>query len=586
MGFEAWLTVAVVAGIFGLLMTDRFSAELVVLGGLVVLLVAGVLKPAEAFAGFANPGVVSLAGLYLISAGLRDTGALDRPAQWLLSRTESITSARRRLTVVATGVSAFINNTPLVALLMPVASAWARRRGLSNRGLLLPLSYATILGGTCTLIGTSVHLVTHGLLLDRGLPGLGFFELTPIGVPLVVVCLPVMWWLARRLLDAPQGDAQKAEAERREYTADLTVTPDAPFLGQSVEAAGLRHLPGLFLVRLQRGERVVAPVGPDEVLLAGDLLTFAGVLDTIVDLQRRRGFAPPQVRHATEEWMLHEAVVSGHSQLEGRGIREVGFRTLFGAAVVAVHRRGERIEERIGNIVLRHGDTLLLLAPPGFAAAFRDSNDFYLVSEVPDTTRPRHRRAPIALAVLLAVILLNAFQIMPLVSAAAAGAVVIVLTGCLSPGQAHRAIDASVLAVVAGSLGIARALEQTGVARTFAEALLSFAGDVGPIFLLAAVYLSGTLLTELITNAAAAALLLPIALAVADAAHLDARPFILAATTACAVSLATPIGYQTNMMVFGPGGYRFIDFVKMGVALQLLAAAVAIPTLSLLYGLW
>lgn len=585
MGFEAWLTIGVVSVIFGLLVTDRYSAEMVVMGGLVVLLVAGVVAPSVAFAGFANPGVVSLAALYLVSAGLRETGALDTPAQWLLARANTTPVARRRLTLVTSGLSAFINNTPLVALLMPLATGWARRHNGSNRGLLLPLSYAAVLGGTCTLIGTSVHLVTHGLLLERGLPGLTFFELTPIGVPMLVVCLPMLWWLAKRILDPKAKDAQTVEQVRREYTTDLTVTADAPFLGQSLEAAGLRHLPGLFLIRIQRADRVLAPVAPEEVLQAGDLLTFAGVLDTIVDLQRRRGFAAPQAHHAAAEWVLHEAVVSGGSRLEGRGIREMGFRRKYGAAVVAVHRRGGHIEERIGNIVLRHGDTLLLLAPPDFSRTFRDSPDFYLVSEVPDTARPRHNRAPLALATLAAVIALNAFQVLPLVTAAAAGAMVVVLTGCISPGQARRSIDMSVLVVVACSLGIARALEHTGVARLVAEGLVHLTGSLGSVGILAAVYLCGMLLTELITNSAAAALLLPVALAVAQAAHLDPRPFILATTLSAAVSLATPLGYQTNMMVFGPGGYRFTDFLKMGVPLQIMAGTTAVTMLSWIYGL-
>lgn len=582
---QAWWTIAVAVSVFVALATDRFSSEVVVVGGLVALLVSGILTPEAAFAGFSNPGVIALAGMYVITAGLRETGAMDGLARWLLRRAERVPQARRRLTLVTTAASAFLNNTPIVALTMPIAGAWARRNGHAVRGLLMPLSYAAVLGGACTLLGTATHLVVHGLLLERGLPGMSLFELLPIGLPIVLICLPASWLLARRLLDRTASGPTTLEEARREYTADLRVTADAPFLGQSVEEAGLRHLPGLFLVRIERADGFIAPVGPRERLQAGDRLTFAGLIDTLVDLQRRKGLVTPQAEHADSAWVLHEAVISRGSRLLGRGIREMRFRTRYNAAVVAVHRHGEQIEERIGDIVLRHGDTLLLHAPPGFARAWRDSPDFYLVSEMADSSRPRHGRAPIAALIMAAVVALAGAQVIPLASAAAAGALLIVITGCLSPGQARRAVDLSVLVVIAAALAIARALESTGAAQALAEGLVDLTAGFGPLALLACVYVAGMLLTEMITNTAAAALLFPIALSVAASAGLDPRPFALATSVACAISLATPLGYQTNMMVFGPGGYRFADFFRMGAPLQLLAAVIAIAALGWRYGL-
>lgn len=582
----AWWTIVVAMGVFVALASDRVSAEVAVLGGLVALLVSGVLTPEAAFAGFSNPGVVALAGLYVITAGLRETGAMDGIAGWLLRTARTVPQARRRLTITTTAASAFLNNTPIVALTMPIASAWARRHDVSVRGLLMPLSYAAVFGGACTLLGTATHLVVHGLLIERGLPGMGLFELLPIGLPVALVCLPALWWLARRRLDPAGDDPVSHDEARREYTADLRVTADAPFLGQSVEDAGLRQLAGLFLVRIERAERIIAPVAPTERLQAGDRLTFAGLVDTLVDLQRRKGLVAPLAEHADSEWIMHEAVISRGSRLVGRGIREMGFRTRYNAAVVAVHRHGEHIEERIGDIVLRQGDTLLLHAPRGFARAWRDSADFYLVSEMPDTARPRHSRAIFAAGIMFAVIAIAAFKLLPLASAAVAGALATVVTGCLSPGHARRSIELSVLIVIAAALGIARALEQTGAAAALASGLVEITAGLGPLALLTCVYLAGTILTELITNTAAAALLFPIAISVATSAQLDPRPFALATSVAAAISLATPLGYQTNMMVFGPGGYRFSDFFKMGAPLQLLAAAVAISMISWRYGLF
>ncbi len=585
MALEAWITVGVVAGVFALLVADRFPSEGILMGALVALMVGGVLEPGEAFAGFSNPAVIALGGLYVLTGALRETGALDRPAQRLLAGVSTAGRARRRLTGVTAPLSAFLNNTPIVAMLMPIAASWARHTGNSPRELLLPLSYAAVLGGTCTLFGTATHLVVDGALVERGLPGLGVFELAPIGIPIVLVGLPLTGWLASRLLRAQADEAPADDAElRREYTSDLIVTADSPLSGSTVEDAGLRHLAGLFLVRIERGATVFAPVGPDVVLRPGDRLTFAGILDTIIELQRRRGLAPADAE-SVSDWVLHEAVISRGSPLVGVSIREANFRGRYNAAVVAVHRHGDHIEKKLGDIVLRHGDTLLLQANPGFARSFRDARDFYLISEVAEATRPRHARAPVALGCMVGVIALAAADVLPLAAAAVTGAMVAVLAGCLSFGSARRAIDITVLVVVACALGLGRAVEQTGLATLIADGVSAVAGGLDPILLLAVIYLAGMVLTELITNTAAAALLLPIALAVAGDAGLDPRPFVLATSIAASLSLATPLGYQTNMMVYGPGGYRFTDFLRMGLPVQLACGVVAVGTLTLLYGL-
>jgi di/tricarboxylate transporter len=581
--FGGYLTIAVVVGAVILMATDRFPSEGIMMGGLVVLLAFGVLPPEEAFLGFANPAVLALAGLYVLTSALRETGALDLTAQRLLASVNRVAQGRRRLTLVAAPLSAFLNNTPVVAMLMPLASTWARRRGVSVRGLLLPLSYAAVLGGTCTLLGTATHLVVHGLLVSRGLPGLGVFELLPIGLAMTAVGLPTLWWMATRYLKEPAGPEAGGDARRREYTTDLLVPARSPLIGKTVEEADLRHLEGLFLIRIERAGRVIAPVGPGERLLDGDRLSFAGILSTIVDLQRRRGLEPAETDGPQTEWVLHEAVVSRASPLVGKSIREANFRGAYNAAVVAVHRHGGAISKKLGDIVLRHGDTLLLQAAPGFARSFRDVPDFYLISEVEDASRPRHGRALVALAIMGGMVVVAATGAAPLATAALAAAMLAVALGCTSFGAARRAIDLSVLVVIAAAMGLARAFEVTGVAEVVAQGLGGLAMHLGPVGMLAAVSVLGMVLTEFITNTAAAALLLPIALAMAAQGDLDYRPFVLATSISAAVSLSTPLGYQTNMMVYGPGGYRFMDFVRMGVPIQLLCGSVAVAMLSWLY---
>ena len=593
MGLDALLCAIVIVGVFAVLATDRLSSDVVVVGGLVTLLVLGVLDPSQAFAGFANPAVIALGGLYIITAALRETGALDRPAHRLLASATDVPSARRRLTSVTTVLSAFLNNTPIVAMLMPVASRWARQRGFSAHALLLPLSYAAVFGGVCTLLGTATHLVVHGLLLERGMPGLGLFEMAPIGIPVALVGLPLTWFLAARLLRRPDIGGLGTSDARREYFTDVRLTAESALVDRTIGDAGLRQLQGLFLVRVERapdddpGEppRVIAPVHPGVVLRAGDTLTFVGVLDTIVDLQKQRGIEAVDVDQDDRDWVLHEAVVSRGSPLVGRNVREANFRGRYNAVVVAVHRHGEHIEAKIGDIVMRHGDTLLLQATPGFARTFRDSNHFYLVSEVASGARPRHRRAPVAVAVALGVVGVAAVGLLDLATAAAAGSLLMVATGCLAPGQARRAIDLSVLAVIGAALGLAKAFEQTGLAGALADIVMLAAPSLGTVGTLAVVYAVGMLLTEVVTNTAAAALLLPVALAVSATLGADPRAFALATTIAASLSLATPLGYQTNMMVYGPGGYRFTDFVRMGVPIQLVLGAVAVAALTIRYGL-
>ncbi len=581
MTFAAVLTLCVIVGVFALLATDRFSAELILVGGVVVLLLAGVLTPRTAFAGFANPGVVALAGLYIVMGALRETGAFDGPAHRLLRSARTVPSARRRLSWVTAPLSAFFNNTPIVALLMPIAASWARRRDQSVRGLLLPLSYAAVLGGTCTLIGTATHMVVHGLLLDHGQPGLGMFELLPIGLPVVLVGVPLTGWLAQRLL----RDDRDTPTERaaRAFIGALRVTSGAEWIGQPLEDTGLLSLQGTTLLRIDRRGGTL-PAVPGLRVAVDDVLVFAGDRATLSDLHQRRGLSATDGPSGVG-WALHEAVISRGSRLEGRRLADIGFRARYQAAVVAIHRRGAPMAARLEQVRLRHGDTLLIQAAPGFAATYRDAPEFYLVTELPGARRPRHDRAPVAALTLAGVVLAVALLGVPMATAAVTGALVVVAGGCLSPGAARRSVELSVLTVIASALALAHALEQTGLAAMAAEAVLGAATGLSPLALLTVVYLSGMVLTELITNTAAAALVLPFALALADGAHLDPRPFALATTISAAISLATPLGYQTNMMVYGPGGYRFRDFLKVGVPVQLACAATALTALAVRYGL-
>jgi di/tricarboxylate transporter len=581
MSWEAIFTFSLITIGIIVLIRDVFTPDLVFLGILASLMAVGILSPAEALVGFSNTEVIAIGALFVVAGAMKNTGALGFFAARVFGHIGN--TPRRALVKMMlplAGISAFLNNTPIVAMFMPVVVDWARRNRVSPSRFLIPLSYATILGGTCTLIGTSTNLVVSGLMTNAGLPGMSFFELSVVGVPCAIVGIGFIAAFARRLLPNRKELLESLGEHRREYLVEMEVLPDCLLAGQRVEQAGLRHLPGLFLVRIERADEVVAPVGPEERIKVADRLVFTGVVSTILDLQKIRGLVPAGDHRDGHtgflaENNLCEAVVSEDSPLIGNTIRDANFRTRYGAAVVAVHRGGKRLSGKIGDIVVRPGDTLLLEASPGFLRAYRYSSDFYLVSEVPESSPPRYDKAVPALVILVALITVVTAEVLPMVTAALLAAFAVMLLGCLSIGEMRGTVDMSVLVLIAAALGVSKALEKTGVAADIASVLVQSGLHLGPVGVLAMVYLATLIFTELLSNAAAAALVFPVALEAARQLGVDARPFAIAITVAASAAFASPIGYQTHLMVYGPGGYRFSDFLKIGVPLDLIVFVIA-----------
>jgi len=583
MEWQAWLTLAVLLAMIAAMAREIAGPDVVLMGGLVVLASAGVLTPKETFAGFANESMLTVGALLVLSAALRDTGALEATFGRIFGRTRSERMGLIRMMFPIAAVSAFLNNTTIVAMMTPVVIDWAHRNRMSPGRFLIPLSYATILGGVITIIGTSTNLTVAGLMIQSGMAPMGFFELAPIGIPICVAGLAYLLWASPKLLPARKEPTENLGEARREYTVAMIVEVRSPLANRTVEDAGLRHLPGLFLVEVDRGGRVITPVASDEVILESDRLVFAGVVDTIVDLSRIRGLVPAsddeRPAPADPGRRLIEAVVSHSSPLVGRSIRDAAFRTVYDAAVIAVHRNGERVGGKIGDIVLRPGDTLLLQTSPGFLRVHRNSPDFYLVSELPETENPRYDRAWVALAILAALVAIVTLEWLPISVAAFVAAGALVATRCITAAQARRSIEWSILIVIAAALGIGTAMEKTGVAAATAAQLTSLVGDVGPLASLALIYFVTVLLTEAISNNAAAALMFPISIATAGQLGVDPRGFVMAVTVAASCGFATPIGYQTHLIVYGPGGYRFSDFVRVGLPLDLLCGLVALAVI-------
>jgi di/tricarboxylate transporter len=592
LGPGAWFTLALTAAVLLALVRDWAPPDVVFLGAAVLLAMVGVLEPSEAFAGFANPGVLTVAGMFVVAAGLRETGVLDVLGDWLLGRVATAGGARARLAAMVLPSSAVVNNTPIVAMLMPVVVDWCRRQRVSPSTLLMHLSFLSILGGCCTLIGTSTNLVVHGLLLKQGAPGLGFFELGLAGIPCALAGAAYLLGVAPRWMPMRKDVRQQLSESRREYLSELRVAPECKLVGKTVEEAGLRHLPGLFLIEIDRDGEAIGPVEPDVEIHAGDRLVFTGDVSTITELEKIPGLMPaaqPDYEISGGSGIdrpghrLCEAVVSSASPLVNTSVREAGFRGMYDAAVVAVHRNGERLAGKVGDIVLRPGDTLLLQVGPDFSRSFRDHRDFYLVSEVEGSTTPRHRHAWIAAIITgLLVLSIASGLIEPAVAALLAGGLM-VATRCLGRPEALRSVEWPVLLAIASSLGLAEAMSKTGAAAAGAELLVSLTRSLGPIATLAALYLGTMILNELVTNNAAAALAFPLALESARVLGVDPRPFVIAITLAASFAFASPIGYQTHMMVYGPGGYRYGDFVRIGAPLNLLLWVVATILVPLIW---
>jgi di/tricarboxylate transporter len=601
MGWDAWFTAVVIIAMLAVLARGRYGTDIVMLLTVTVFVVSGIVSPTDAFKGFSNTGLVTVAFLYVVATGLQETGGMSLVTSRLLGRPKTIFAAQARLIPPVVGLSAFMNNTPLVAMFIPVLRELSRITRIPAAYLLMPLSFAAILGGVCTLIGTSTNLVVYSLIegynkdhKDAPLEQMGMWTITWVGVPVAIAGIAYMLLLGRKLIPV-RDTAESGGGEAREYTASMRVPAGSPLSGKTIEAAGLRHLPGLFLSRIERETESIVAVGPEVEMRENDHLIFVGQIDSIVDLQKIKGLAPLDGEGDSGRYRpkmrLVEAVVSSSSPLVGRSIREAGIRTRYGAVVVAVHRLGHRLTGKIGDIEIRPGDTLLLETDMTFLRRHRRSTDFYLVSELEGTATLRHERGWVALAILLGLIVMLSVGELPYIGkvpevvSAMVAAAAMILTRCCTGPQARAGMEWPVLIVIGASFGLGKAMENTGLALTIAQNLSAFAAPYGPWALIGVVYVLTLGFTTLINNNAAAALMFPIVLPIAQAGGYHFMPFAVTIALAASLEFMTPLGYQTNLMVMRPGAYRFFDFTRFGGPLTVLCALVAIGVLPIVFPL-
>lgn len=583
MSLDAWITLGVLCAMVAGLVSGKLSPPAGVIGASALLYVIGVTTAQQAFSGFANTAPITVAGLYVVAGAIDRTGALEPVVSRLLAEPRSVRTDLARLVLPAAGGSAFLANTPIVAMLTPAVTRWADATGRSASTFLIPLSYATILGGAMTAIGTSTNLVASGLLVESGSDPLGLFELLPIAAPLAAVGLVMIVLLAPRML--PERRRPRSAETGRSFTVSMLVEAGGPIDGETAEDAGLRDLSGLYLAEVVRGDSVIAPVGRSQMLSGGDRLVFAGQVDDIVELQSIAGLVHTEATEVLTDRSgtgFFEVVLGPSSPLVGRTAAEVGFRKRYGGAILAIHRSGRPVESTLGSVRFRAGDTLLVVAERGFRVRWKDTGEFLLVSRLDAAMPAPTSRSPWALAALGLIVILPLLGWLTVSRATILAALLVVGAGVLRPREARDAVDVNVVLMIGGAFGLGAAVSESGLADTVANGLLSGFGWAGAIGAAVGVVVATMILTELVTNAAAVVLIFPIALDIAERSDLDPRVLIMGAAVAGSASFLTPVGYQTNMMVYGPGGYRFSDYLRLGIPLSLVTVAVVSALVTVL----
>lgn len=552
----------------------------------VALLLGGIITPEEFLKGLSNQQIILIFLLVLITAGIRNiygSGFFDR----LFNPRLSPRAFLARMMITVSSVSAFLNNTPIVAFMIPYVKDWAEKTGQPASKFLIPLSFATILGGMITVIGTSTNLVLAGLISEYKLPMLNFTDFLFLGLLVTVAGFLYLYFVAFRLLPSNANKIEDLRENLKEYIVETEISANSSLVGKTVKEAGLRNLKEVFLVEIIRDGKVISPVSPEERLEAGDTLFFSGNTQSIYNLIKRdNGISIPTeaTRDLEEQFNFVEAVIPAHSELVGVRIKDSDFRKRYDASIIAIHRNGKRVPGKVGEMQLAGGDFLLLLAGENGESRNHEKDLFFL--SVPKKVRPvREKWAGKAGLLGFLLLVLGVIGVFPLFHVCVVVLAGLVFLGILGLSDIRREFDLSLLVVLVCSLALGVALEKSGTAALIAQGLIGASAQAGSILVLTVLFISTTMLTALITNPAAVSIVFPIAMSIAEQMRLEYTPFMVAIAFAASGDFMTPIGYQTNLMVYGPGGYTFKDFFRVGTPLTALYAIICIIFISVYYKL-
>ena len=570
---EGLIVMAILVGVVVLFVSEKYPLDIVAMLGLGVLLVLGLVTIGEGFSGFSNPATLTVAAMFVLSAGLQKTGATATVGRLMVRFSRNHYTALVVIMVTVTVMSAFVNNTAAVAVFIPLVTVLANRRRIAASKLLIPLSYASQFGGVCTLIGTSTNLLVSSISEEAGHGAFSMFEFTRMGLVLFAAGVAFFLLFGRWLLPARPTPELSIAYHLGEYITELRVRGGSPLVGKSVLESRLGEDHDITVLKVRNaGEDGWAPLR--RTLQPDDVLLVRGSLPDIIRLRGTMGLrinADFELRDDTlqsEDLRVVQALVAPGSRLVGNTLKETDFRNRYRALVLGMQRKGEAINDKLSSIRLRLGDALLIQAHEAQIRDLRRGSDLIVLNEVPGSVL--RDKAPWAIGILVVVVGLAAFDILPILVAALLGCVALVMTRILQPEDVYRAINWQVIFLLAGVLPLGVAMHTSGAAGWLAEQTVALVGDLGPVAVLAAFYLLTAIMTETMSNAAAAVLLAPIAISTSEQIGVDPKPFLMAITFAASTGFSTPVGYQTNTMIYNPGGYKYTDFLRAGVPLNLI----------------
>lgn len=573
----AWIAIVTMLGVFALLICTKLPADFVFLGALAFLLVTGTLNIEQALSGFSSSSVITVGFMFILVAGLTETGVLHWITRKCLGTPKSYPEALLRLMAPVSAASAFLSNTTVVAMFLQIVMIWSKKLSIKPSKLLIPLSYASVLGGLCTIIGTPPNLIISGLYAKETGIMFGFFEVAKLGI----ICLVVgyLMILLMKCLLPERNQSSEQFNQSKEFTTELLVPSDCPFIGKTVAEAGLDQVSGGHIIEIMHFDReIISPVPDDEFIMGGDRLIYTGIPEKLMSLKTSHGLVTAaehvySVSEVSKDRTLVQAVIPEYSSLIGRTFMGRNFEKLFNVVLVAVSREGKRIENSPRETVIMPGDILLLECTPDFMDQADSLEKDLIVLNQQERDIPVSRKTLVASGIMLAVVLSATFNILPLVSAALLGLLAMLATRCCTPAKARSSVSGSTLVVFAASLGLGSAIQSTGLAMSIAGGIQDICGT-NPYISLIVICSATCILSEFISNTAAAAIFFPIALQTAHTLGVNPTPFMISLMISTA-SFATPIGSPTHLLVYGPGGYKFTDFMLLGVLMNAMTVAVA-----------